>query len=65
MTSRHDYPELTDANPAPVIQVRCHVCHGTGWKETHVDPVTGLGSGWRCVWCAGTGHYWTEADHAR
>lgn len=45
----------------PVVQVRCPVCHGTGWKETHVDDL-GHGHGWKCAHCGGCGHIWVEVE---
>ncbi len=48
----------TQPKPTPVVQVRCPVCQGAGWRETHVDELGG--HGYRCVWCAGQGWYWTE-----
>lgn len=57
-----DYPELATAQPPAVVQTRCPVCQGSGWKETHVDELGG--HGWRCVWCSGLGYYWTEIENA-
>ena len=62
MTGRHDYPELADAKPAPVEQVRCRYCGGSGWHETHVDELGG--HGWRCWNCGGSGWIWVEASDA-
>lgn len=59
----HDYPELAELKPAPVVQVQCPVCGGTGWRDTRVDELGGHGA--RCVWCSGQGFYWTEVDHAQ
>jgi DnaJ-class molecular chaperone len=60
MTGRHDYPELADLPVPTAARVQCSHCYGSGWKETHQDEVTQLGSGWRCVFCSGTGFVWTE-----
>jgi alpha-D-ribose 1-methylphosphonate 5-phosphate C-P lyase len=54
----HDYPELLDV--APSVQTPCTLCGGTGWRETGIDEVTGLGHGSKCVFCSGLGYVWTE-----
>lgn len=61
MTSRHDYPELATAKPPAVVQVRCPLCAGSGWKETYIDDL-GHGHGWKCTFCAGTGYILVEED---
>jgi DnaJ-class molecular chaperone len=48
----------------PVHQCVCSLCGGTGWRETYID-VTGLGHGWTCAFCSGTGHIWMEVDDER
>jgi hypothetical protein len=53
-----DYPELLAVRPQ--VQVPCDLCAGTGWRETHIDEVTGLGHGARCVFCSGLGYVWQE-----
>jgi hypothetical protein len=59
-TIKHDYPELLDAVPA--VQTPCTLCGGAGWRETHIDEVTGMGHGARCVFCSGLGYVWTEGE---
>jgi hypothetical protein len=54
----HDYPELLDV--APSAQTSCPLCAGAGWRETHIDEVTGIGHGHSCVFCSGVGFVWTE-----
>lgn len=61
MTGRHDYPEIATAKPPQVVQTRCPVCNGSGWKETHVDDL-GHGHGWKCAHCGGCGHIWVEVS---
>jgi alpha-D-ribose 1-methylphosphonate 5-phosphate C-P lyase len=56
----HDYPELLDV--APSVQTPCTLCGGTGWRESHIDEVTGLGHGSKCVFCSGLGYVWTEGE---
>lgn len=66
MTGRHDYPELADApaaKPREVVQTRCPMCAGIGFK-TQMVTISGEEQMARCVWCAGTGYYWTELDDA-
>jgi alpha-D-ribose 1-methylphosphonate 5-phosphate C-P lyase len=56
----HDYPELLDV--APSVQTPCTLCGGTGWRESHIDEVTGLGHGSKCIFCSGLGYVWTEGE---
>ena len=56
----HDYPELLDTTPT--VQTPCTLCGGTGWRESHIDEVTGLGHGSKCVFCSGLGYVWTEGE---
>jgi hypothetical protein len=63
MTGRHDYPDLLNVKPA--VQCVCSLCAGTGWRETHIDEVTGIGHGSKCVFCSGLGYVWTEATDGR
>ena len=64
MTGRHDYPELADPpKPAEVVQTRCPMCAGVGYR-TSLVTVSGEEQAARCCWCAGQGYYWTELDHA-
>lgn len=61
----HDYPELAAVEPpVPLMQSSCSLCGGAGWRETRVDDL-GHGHGDRCVYCAGLGYVWIEADHAQ
>jgi len=65
MTSRHDYPELADPpRPAEVVQTRCPMCHGIGYR-TALVTISGEEQASRCCWCAGTGYYWVEVDDAQ
>lgn len=65
MTSRHDYPELADppAKPRDVVQTRCPMCHGIGYRVVSVT-ISDVEQMSCCVWCGGTGYYWTEIDDA-
>jgi hypothetical protein len=66
MTNRHDYPELADppaVAPAEVVQTRCPMCAGIGYR-TQMVTISGEEQAARCCWCGGTGYYWVEVDHA-
>jgi DnaJ-class molecular chaperone len=42
-------------HPAPVVQVTCVRCHGTGWVRERGDRL-------RCKTCAGSGRVTAEVD---
>jgi hypothetical protein len=65
MTGRHDYPELAELPVPAACKATCPLCAGTGWRETHIDEVTGIGHGSKCVFCSGLGYVWTEATDGR
>jgi hypothetical protein len=62
MTGRHDYPELADLPVPAACKATCTLCAGTGWRETGIDEVTGIGHGSKCVFCSGLGYVWTEGE---